>query len=281
MALDPPSLDYLIIGHIARDLTLSGAVVGGTVAYAGRTALAFGLHVGAITSVNEDVDLSPLTGIQLARLPTRQSTTFSNRYTETGRVQHLLSKATDLGPQAVPADWSHARIVHFGPIAQEVDPQLVHQFPNAFIGITPQGWLRRWGIDGRVSLTHWSAIKSILPKADAVVLSLEDLQGSEEEESEIAQHCTLLVVTRASQGARLFWHGEVHDLPAPQMREVDSTGAGDIFATAFFIQMQQTQNPFEAGRIANTIAAASVTRQGVRSSPSPEEIEAARVKVVP
>jgi sugar/nucleoside kinase (ribokinase family) len=280
MVLDSPSLDYLIIGHIARDLTASGAVVGGTVAYAGLTALAFGLRVGAITSVNEDIDLSPLTGIQLTRLATRQSTTFSNRYMQNGRVQHLLSKATDIGPQAIPIDWRRAKIVHLGPIAQEVDPQLMNRFPNAFIGITPQGWLRHWGTDGRVSLIHWSAIKGILPEADAVILSSEDLQGLEEVECEMARHCRLLVVTRASRGARLFWKGEVYDLPAPQVLEVDSTGAGDIFAAAFFIQMQQTQDPLEAGRIANTIAAASVTRQGVRSSPTPREIEAARAGAV-
>ena len=279
MALDPPSLDYLVIGHIAKDLTPEGAVIGGTVAYAGRTALAFGLKVGAITSVNEDIDLSPLAGITLARYPTGQSTTFRNHYTKGGRVQHLLSKATDLGLEAVPPDWGMAGIVHFGPIAQEVDPPLIDYSPQAFVGITPQGWLRRWEEDGRVYLGHWKEIETLLPKADAVVLSLEDLQGKQELENEVAQHCRLLVITRASQGARLYWHKEVHHLPAPKMKEADSTGAGDIFAAVFFIQMQNTKNPLEAARIANIIAATSITRRGVRSSPTPQEIELARAGV--
>ncbi len=46
--LDP--VDYLVIGHIARDLTPSGPRLGGTVAYSGLTARALGLRVGIVTS---------------------------------------------------------------------------------------------------------------------------------------------------------------------------------------------------------------------------------------
>ena len=278
MVSDPPSHDYLIIGHIARDLTPEGAVVGGTVSYAGRTALAFDLSVGAITAVNEDVDLSPLDGIDLIRIPTQQSTTFENIYTDSGRIQRILSKATDLRLDSIPSKQDSPRIVHLGPIAREVDSQFMDHFPNAFLGLTPQGWLRQWKADGSVFLMHWDTIKAILPKADAVILSLEDLKGAEDEESEIAAHCSILVVTRASKGARIYWKKGVVDLPAPKTTEVDSTGAGDIFAAAFFIQMYRTGNVVEAGRLANWIASASVSRKGINGSPNNEEVEKARAK---
>jgi sugar/nucleoside kinase (ribokinase family) len=61
---------------------------------------------------------------------------------------------------------------------------------------------------------------------------------------------------------------------------VDATGAGDIFAAAFFIRLHTTRDPWEAARFATQLAAYSVTRPGLEGVPTQEEIDACMVEVL-
>jgi sugar/nucleoside kinase (ribokinase family) len=119
-----------------------------------------------------------------------------------------------------------------------------------------------------------------LTKAGAIVLSTEDVGGDEEFIEEMAAISSVLVVTEGYCGARVFWHGDVRRFNAPAIDEVDATGAGDIFATAFFIQYHKTQNPWEAARFANLLASKSVTRAGLLSVPTKAEIKNAFIEVI-
>lgn len=275
---DPTAqIDYLAIGHVSEDVTQRGGFqLGGTVTYAGKMAHALGLRVGIVTSAAADLDLSPLDGLALMCLPAARSTCFENRYSPSGRVQTLHARALALSPAAIPLQWRSAAIVHLAPIADEVNPELVHQFPEAFIGLTPQGWLRRWDAEGRVSSRPWERLKAILPDADAVVLSLEDLGGDEEAVMAFTDHCRLLVVTEGAKGARVFTQRMAERVTAPKAHPVDTTGAGDIFAAAFFVHLHQTGDPWSAAAFANTLAAASISRSGMAGIPTPVEIQVAR-----
>jgi sugar/nucleoside kinase (ribokinase family) len=262
-------LDYLVIGYATRDLIGAGEFrIGGTVSYAARTARALGCRVGAVTSANPDMDLSQvLDGVLVARYPAAETTTFENIYIGLDRIQILHSTAESLTPAMVPADW-RARIVHLGPLAQECPPELLDRWEGAFVGVTPQGWMRCWDEDGRVSLCAWRDAGAILARADAVVLSETDLVD-QALINEYVEQTRLLVVTRGAKGCTVYSEGVVHSFPAPQVHELDPTGAGDVFAAAFFLWMDWYQDPWTAARFANCIAASSVTRVGVSGTPSP------------
>ncbi len=277
-ALHQP-IDYLLVGHVTKDLTPEGPILGGTVSYAGLTARALGLRVGVVTSCGQDLDLSPLSDLAISRLPAKHSTTFENVYTPEGRIQTLRARARDLTLEAVPPAWRRAPIIHLAPLCQEVDPDLVHQFPGALIGVTPQGWMRTWDQAGRVFPTPWEGMDRLLPRLGAVVLSIEDVAWDEDLVAAMAQHAPLLVVTEGPLGARVFVKGRVTRVPTPPAEEVDPTGAGDIFAACFFARLRATSDPFEAARYANQLASASVTRVGVASVPTPEEVAAAEMQV--
>ena len=274
-------IDYLVIGHVAKDLTPEGPVLGGTVAYAGRTAHALGLRVGIVTSAGKDIDLSPLDDLEMTCLPAEHTTTFENRYTPEGREQTIHGRASAIGPEDIPPKWQAADIVHLGPIAAEVDPSLIDRFPDALIGITPQGWLRKWNQDGRISPRKWDQLIDILPVADAVVLSVEDLVGDLQAAQEIAAYCDILAVTNSAHGANIFWKRQERHIPAPAVVEVDPTGSGDVFAAAFFVHLSQTEDPWEAARFANHLAAVSVTRHGTAATPTIDEVQVARYQVNP
>jgi len=61
---------------------------------------------------------------------------------------------------------------------------------------------------------------------------------------------------------------------------VDTTGAGDIFATAFFFRLYATRDPWEAARFATQLAANSVTREGLNGIPTQEEIQECMTEVL-
>jgi len=71
------------------------------------------------------------------------------------------------------------------------------------------------------------------------------------------------------------------DSPPRPARLVDPTGAGDVFAAAFFIRLSQTRDPWEAARFATQVAARSVTRRGMESTPTREEMLDFLIEVTP
>jgi sugar/nucleoside kinase (ribokinase family) len=254
-------VDYLVIGHVSQDITPDGKRLGGTVSYAGRTAQALGCRTAVLTSIAANLNLSAaFPGILTHNIPASETSTFTNRYTPQGRQQTLHSRAVQLTRTEVPTAWQRASIVHLAPIADEVDPEMVQSFSNSLIGLTPQGWLRRWTPDGRIYAQEWPQARDILPLAAAVILSEEDLLNPAML-ANYRQWSRLLVLTQGRLGCTVYCGGESRQIAAPIMTEVEPTGAGDIFAAAFFIRLFQTDgNPWEAARFANEIAAQSVTQ---------------------
>jgi len=272
-------VDYLIIGHITRDLTANGPRLGGTVTYSALMAQALGLRVGIVTSWGTELPLGPLQSIPIINNASENSTTFENISTPDGRVQTVHKIAKKLDYHLVPDLWRNTPIVHLGPLVQEVDPTIVRFFSSSLIGLTPQGWLRAWDSEGQVYLTEWPEAAFVLEHAGAAVVSLEDVDGDERRLEEMATYCQVLAVTEGANGVRIYWNGDIRRFPAPQADELDTTGAGDIFATAFFVRLHTTRNPWEAARFANLLASISVSRMGLEAIPTPEEIQTCMIEV--
>ncbi|HEX2980364.1 MAG TPA: PfkB family carbohydrate kinase [Anaerolineaceae bacterium] len=273
-------IDYLVVGHITQDLTPSGPQLGGTATYAALTARSLGLRVGIVTAWNPETPMTDLAGIQIIGYPSERSTTFQNINTPQGRVQNVFSVAPSLGINLVPETWRSTPIVHLGPVLQEVEPSLVRGFPSSFIGLTLQGWLREVDTNRRVRACEWPEARYVLENSSAAVLSIEDVQGDELRIEELASSIRILVVTEGAAGARVYWNGDLRRFRPPSMTEVDPIGAGDIFATAFFIRLHNTRDPWEAARFATQLAANSVTRTGLLGVPTPEEVQASMIEII-
>ena len=278
VTLEP--VDYLVIGHVAHDLTPEGPRLGGTVAYSALTARALGLRVGVVTAAGEETSLEALSGISVISSASPQSTTFENSYTEHGRVQFLRAQAVRLDFSSVPETWRRASIIHIGPIANEIDAVLPKDFSPALWGITPQGWMRQRAADGRVSRVEWDNAEPVLQKAGAVVLSREDVNGDDELIEYMAHQTRILVVTESNDGCVLYWNGDRRRFRTPEVHEVDATGAGDVFAAAFFIRLFKSRDPWEAARFATLIASRSVTRVGLAGIPTEQEIEECLIEIL-
>lgn len=266
-------VDYLVVGHVTEDLTPAGPRLGGTATFSALTARALGLRVGVVTSSGKDTSLKALEGIPVVSIPSQHTTTFENILTRDGRRQVLHHRAAQISFESVPEVWRHAAILHLGPVAQEVDTGWPQHLSASLLGVTPQGWMRTWDDDGRVRACPWVSAETFLAQAGAVVLSREDVGGDEELLEALAHQTRVLAVTESAAGAVLYWNGDRRRFRAPEVTEVDATGAGDVFAAAFFIRMFATRDPWEAARFATQLAARSVTRLGLEGIPTQDEID--------
>lgn len=270
-------VDYLLVGHLTQDITPSGLRLGGTAAYSALTAHALGYKVGVVTSARADIDLTPLNNIPVHVIPSDYSTTFENIPTATGRIQFLYHTANTLTAADIPPQWLAAPIIHLGPMAQEISSEIVDFLPKSYIGLTPQGWMRHWDADGRVSPGSWTDADKLMSCASAVIISIEDVKGDEGVIVDMINQVPVFIVTEADLGARLYWNGDYRHFSPPPEDEIDATGAGDIFAASFFIRMHETHDPWESARFATLIASRSITRVGLSSVPTPEEVASSRI----
>jgi sugar/nucleoside kinase (ribokinase family) len=207
--------------------------------------------------------------------PSPAPPTFENIYTPQGRQQILHTDSQPITVADIPPAWRSAAVVHLGPILGETPEELVYAFPNALLGVTPQGWMRRWKIPlpGPVIYQPWQPTPSLLDRIDALVLSIEDVRGDEALVASYARHCKLVALTRGASGATLYVQGEPHYVMAFVADERDPTGAGDVFAAALFTRLGKTGDPLEAARYAAYAAAISVEGPGSSHIPTRAEVE--------
>lgn len=274
--------DYLLIGHATADLTPAGRLLGGTVSYAARVIHSFGLKAGILTSAapNEPLldQLQPFVS-DFVVLPAQDTSTFENIYTPSGRIQYLRAVASKITPADIPSHWLTAPLVHLAPLTDEVDPQIAHQFKDATVMLTLQGWLRKWDADGRVRFKRWFDA-DVLQDIDIVVFSEEDIAEAPELEAEFAGAVRHLFVTRAEKGGTYYRNGQPTDYTTLQVELVHPTGAGDVFAASLLSSLHVLNGDFAAATaVAARLAAISVTRFGLESAPTAAEVQDALASV--
>ena len=266
----PP--DFLAIGHVAKDLTAESFTLGGAVTYAAHTTLQMGMAAAVVTSVEPELDLPPaMPGVQVHAIPSPETTTFQNSYLYGKRTQLLKAVGGPIAASDVPAQLSGASHVMLCPLGGEVGHDLAQGFPNATVVASIQGWLRRWDSRGRVSPAHWEG-REVLHHVDAAIFSIEDVgdRGLIEIWKCMAP---VLIMTMGIKGARIHVHGEWHHVKPFPTREVDPTGAGDVFGAAYLIRYRETADPLESARFASCAASFCVESKGVSGVPTRAQVE--------
>lgn len=277
---------YLVIGHICADLQADGsAVLGGTALYSALTAARLGWRVGVLTRGRFGVEvdgvaipsLEPFAGeLSIVTQEAESPTLFVNEYTAGRRNQTIRRWAGPIDLRGLPPHWRNARIIHLGPIAQEIDPRQTGALTPGFFGATPQGWMREWPHDtgGRVKITQLRLPAELLGRLDAVVVSDEEIHLAREVVDRVAAR-RLGVVTLGELGARIAYGGSRAELPSYPVKTVDLTGAGDVFAAAFFIRASdRAVSAITAGQFANAVAALSLRGIGPSCVPTLNEVTA-------
>lgn len=289
---------YLVIGHICADLQADGSVLlGGTALYSALTAAKLGLRTAVLTkgafggtfggleipSLAQYGDLIDII-VQEADTPT----VFVNEYQADRRIQYVRQWAGPIDLRGLPPHWLNARIVHLGPVAQEIEQRQVGAVTPQFLGVTPQGWMRDWPkrSGGRVQHIPLRILPELMQRIDSVVVSVEELPYARDVVERVGRR-RLGVITQGEMGARIL-HPEpgtggnsmgprvaTENLKGFKVKVKDVTGAGDVFAAAFFSQaVDHTISARAAGTFANAAAALSLREPGPNGVPTREEVEA-------
>jgi sugar/nucleoside kinase (ribokinase family) len=248
--------------------------VGGTALYAALTAQRLGQRVAILSTAAADLDLSVIPpDIDVTVIPSPVSTTFRNVYHQNARTQFMYQRANTLRAEELRRA-PQARVTHLGPVAFELPDELPLRTPGGFVGLTVQGLLRQ--VDDDKQVTTDSTVLRRLPFTgiDAMALSEEDVNGDEESVIAATSRVPVVAFTRAERGATLWYHGERVEVPAYRADVVDPTGAGDVFATAFFISLASGEHPFAAARRACAAASCVIEGIGVEALPTADEVAA-------
>jgi sugar/nucleoside kinase (ribokinase family) len=265
--------DFLVIGHLCHDRVPGGYSPGGAVAYAGLQAARLGYKAAALTSFGDDFNFAgQFQELELAVVSAEHTTVFENIYRDGERIQYLHEKALDLSPAMLPAVWRQAATVMLGPICDEVSLDFLQAFDKAVICACPQGWMRQWNEQGLIfnkPFSRWQELTS----ADIISMSESDVACDWGLIEQIASLADILLVTRGAAGAVVFHRGQRQDYPSFQTREIDPTGAGDIFATAFTLHYAENRNIPAAVNFAHAAASLNIEGTGMTAIPSHKAVE--------
>ncbi len=272
-----PLIFWLLV-TLPRDLfendpDSSGYTVGGTVSFAAVTARRLGYDPVVLTRAADNIDLAVIEEhAEVIVLSSPTTTTFANIYTPTGRVQYCYTPARPIRAADIDSRLQRAHIVLLGPLVGEIPVEVAAIFPEeTLVAAVPQGWMRRWDASGLVSPISWENAEQILPHVDVLILSIEDVGGDTGQIDRFLRLVPLVIMTEYKEGSTVYRRtGDLVDVvrvPPRPAQEVDPTGAGDIFATAFLLRMRQTGNPIEAARYANITASFGVEGIGVGGIP--------------
>jgi sugar/nucleoside kinase (ribokinase family) len=267
--------DYLVIGHLTADLQEDGSVcTGGTALYAALTAYQLGATVAILTTAAPDLDRTILpSDIAVMLLPAGVSTTFRNTYHDNIRTQFMYHRAPPLTEEELTLA-PPARVVHLGPVANEVPPVVPAGLSERFVGLTAQGLLRSVGPDRQV-LTDPTLLRRLpFTGIDAMVLSEEDVNFDEDSVFAATKRVPIVALTRAERGATIWYRSERFEVPAYTANVVDPTGAGDVFATAFFLALEAGEDPVAAAGRACAAASCVIEGIGVETLPTRAAVEA-------
>jgi sugar/nucleoside kinase (ribokinase family) len=175
----------------------------------------------------------------------------------------------------LPDDWRSAPLALLAPVAQEVDLRLAAAFEDGSVGAAVQGWLRATDSKRRIVAQPWGGAREVLNRVLAFFVSAEDLRGHESQITEWVQRVPIAVVTAGAAGALLYVNGERYEVRPRWAREVDPTGAGDVFAATFVVSYHRHADPWAAAEAATCAASLSVEGEGWSTVPDRAGLETA------
>ena len=277
--------DYLVIGQIVCDIQPDGSgVLGGTALYSALTAARLGARVGVLTRgrYGERIDgidvpsLEPYSDqLTIITQAAETPTFFVNEYQGSRRTQTIRRWAGPIDLRGLPPHWANAKVIHLGPVAREIDTHQALSLSPGFLGITPQGWMREWPMErgGRVRHVQLRLPPELLARTDTIVVSDEEIAQARSVVEWVGAR-RIGVVTLGPNGCKLIYAGHRAELPGYPVKTVDLTGAGDVFAAAFFLKAADRRvSPVTAGQFANLVAALSLRGVGPDAVPPIDEIE--------
>ncbi|OYT61877.1 MAG: carbohydrate kinase [Thermofilum sp. ex4484_15] len=125
-------------------------------------------------------------------------------------------------------------------------------------------------------LAKWRELVKPFSEADIICPSFEDASALTglKDPWEVAEgfQAEVVAVKLGAKGSIALWSGKRYSQPAFKVREVDPTGAGDVYDAALAVAYLKHLPPNQALKFANAAAAIKVSREGSMEGPRLREV---------
>jgi sugar/nucleoside kinase (ribokinase family) len=271
MTLDPSPEPVWVIGNVSWDVVDGERRPGGTALYVARSCEALGVAARILLAAGDDADLGALAGHTMHRL-TADTLVLEHRF-EAGERRQAFVQATgrQLSVSDVPATWPNPATLILAPLLpDEIDVAgFVDEYPEAEVAVIAQGLQRAVLPDGQIA--HRAQPSSVLMDVArpnvSIFLSRDETRlwpnGTIEH---LAARAARVIVTDGAQGALSYDRRGAHRIAAIPATAVDSTGAGDVFASAYILAVRTGEEFAERLAAACSAAAVEVSGPGVLPS---------------
>ena len=269
----------LLVGPVSIDEIAGERRLGGTVSYAAFVVAAFGLRARILTIAAPDTDLSPLAASHDLHV-VQDSATLTFAFSQTPQGRQLTTLARPSRPLTagdLPAAWrSPATLILGTLIEDDVDLDSFGSLASSArrIGIATQGLQRHaTPVVVRGPLPDLNSLLPLCTPSTSLFRSEREASvWTTDQLTAILATGARVVTTRGERGAEVQRADRHLQIPPVAFEsEIDSTGAGDIFASAFILALHE--GDAAAGRLAAAFAAASVALRGPGPLPIRAEIE--------
>ncbi len=293
-------IGHFAVDNVIRFKRISKPSLGGSVSYCSLALKAYThyakisiiSHVGtsnfddSLFSIIRDKNID-LKGIRYSEV---ENTNFVLDYFDHARTLTLKSKSPNLVFRDIPQEYINnpPDVIVLVPLCNEISyeyvSQISKQFPNIFIGLDLQGFIRNIDERGIVSYDYDEKIISNLKKIINLIGDKLVLKGSEEEMKLLANEYDdldkvmmhfekygtkgIFIMTLGESGSLIYQRGKrLLKIPAFKPKKViDETGAGDVYLSIFlyeFLHSDQSWKSIEnAGYLASATASFLVERKG-------------------
>ena len=299
------SSSIIFTGHFAIDTIIrfkrrSKPSLGGSVSYCSLALSTYSqdVNISIISHLGTlNFDYSLLDGINHKNIDLKgikysesNNTQFVLDYYNHSRTLTLKYRSPNLEFNDIPVEYldNPPDIIVLVPLCNEISidyiSQILKQFPNIYLGVDLQGFLRKIREDGEVAYVY---DEQIISNMDDIINLIGDkliLKGSEEEMKLLAgenediykvmnyflkyDNNAIFIMTLGERGSMLIKKGEkILKIPAFKARKViDETGAGDVYFSIFlyeFIHSDKSWNEIEnSAHLASAAASFLVEKKG-------------------
>jgi sugar/nucleoside kinase (ribokinase family) len=284
----------LVVGDLTLDVFgPSAGGTGGSVYYAAHALAGLGADVRVLTSlagpeahqktfrVRPTIRCSHEPGrIEVVALRAPEPLVFTNVVERGSRRQRARGPAALLVPEALPDSWRAADLLLLAPVLGELDPaEFVRSVRATTVGLCVQGLVRDVR-DGFVIPRQLQPDAAALGGIHVAFLGDDEAAGQPELADALAALVPVVAWTHGARGSEVRARGRTLRAGVHPAREVDPTGAGDVYAAAFLLSLARGGSLEDAARLG--AAAASIVVEGLGGDALPRVAEAfARAAAVP
>ena len=304
---DKQTLSIIFAGHFAIDNIirfkhLNKPTLGGSVTYSSLALKTYkkDIKIRILSHIgNSNFDLKMLDplrnhniDLQGVKFSEVENTNFILEYFDHTRVLTLRSKSPNLEIKDIPLEYleNPSDVIVLVPLCNEISyeytKQILTKFPNSYVGIDLQGFIRKIDQNGKVSYIYDDEIISNLTKIINLIKDKLILKGSEEEIKLFTNYKTdlydtmnhfknydsngIYIMTLGDKGSLIYKKGKsMLEIPAFRPKKIrDETGAGDVYFSIFLYEFLQSDKSWNAIKKAAYLASAAASFLVEKKGPS-------------